>query len=463
MTTAREHGISRISKLFADRDQKPPAETMRERAGHAVTLVCGGDVGTSRTLQLSVLTAAKIADRCFPHAVRVVLPSGVAASRLLLWPGLNQSFGDALTSCLSPDRITSVYPEERGASVIFGDAAAEGDALRATFDGWIGAVGPARTFERLPERTYCSLAGVLAGALSVSEVFCAFAEINLQATRRAVGLSLWRPDVAISDPLAFGIPVEFLPSELWALGLGHLGNAYLWALATLPYVPDARPRVVLNDFDMVEDENWETSLLFGAGGIGFRKTRVCNAWLEARGFDTVLVERPFDSNFRCRGDEPQLAFCGFDTNAARRSLATANFRRVIESGLGGTADNFDTISLHALPNPRSPLELWPDPDAHEAGARHHFAEQAARGNPAYQDLARDECGRYELADKSVAVPFVGVVAATFVLAEALRVWHDGPAYETIKLTLSSPENRFALTARNYSVRDTVGLPSLSVG
>ncbi len=41
-------------------------------------------------------------------------------------------------------------------------------------------------------------------------------------------------------------------------------------------------------------------------------------------------------------------------------LATARFERIVESGLGGTADNFDTISLHTFPNPRSPAELWPD-------------------------------------------------------------------------------------------------------
>jgi len=34
--------------------------------------------------------------------------------------------------------------------------------------------------------------------------------------------------------------------------------------------------------------------------------------------------------------------------------------RVVESGLGGTSDHFDTISLHTLPNPRPPKNLWPD-------------------------------------------------------------------------------------------------------
>ena len=100
-------------------------------------------------------------------------------------------------------------------------------------------------------------------------------------------------------------------------------------------------------------------MLFTADTRGL-KTRVCGAWLEERGFHTRLVERRVDARFRRGDDEPGLALCGFDSNPARRGIASAEFLRVIESGLGGTADNFDTISLHTLPNARSAAELWPD-------------------------------------------------------------------------------------------------------
>ena len=58
----------------------------------------------------------------------------------------------------------------------------------------------------LPQREYCSLSGVLAGALAIAEFSVSFAEISVEATRRTVGLSLWRPDLDIDDPAAFGIP-----------------------------------------------------------------------------------------------------------------------------------------------------------------------------------------------------------------------------------------------------------------
>jgi hypothetical protein len=130
---------------------------------------------------------------------------------------------------------------------------------------------------------------------------------------------------------------------------------------------------------------------------------------------------------------------------------------VIESGLGGTASNFDTISLHTLPNARTADELWPDLTAEEEAKRIAYQKHMARQNAAYSHLAGDECGRYELAGKSVAVPFVGAAAACFVVAESIRLLHNGPACTGIKLALSAPGRRVALSTGNYRNQDFAGL------
>jgi hypothetical protein len=116
---------------------------------------------------------------------------------------------------------------------------------------------------------------------------------------------------------------------------------------------------MLNDFDRVELENTETGIIFTSANKNALKTRACCAWLERRGFQTRLIERRFESDFRRTEAEPGLALCGFDSNPARRNLAAAQFLRVVDSGLGGMASNFDTVSLHTLPNARSAAELWP--------------------------------------------------------------------------------------------------------
>ena len=73
----------------------------------------------------------------------------------------------------------------------------------------------------------------------------------------------------------------------------------------------------------------------------------------------------------------------------------------------------------------------------------------------YDELAGDECGRVELAGASVAVPFVGTTAASFVLAEVLRLFHGGPAYTDLKLRLSVPGDMRPLSAGRYSAHDAV--------
>jgi hypothetical protein len=353
-----------------------------------------------------------------------------------------------------------IKPEDRteGTPVLlFGATPMTDAALRVTFDGWVAKTGPAATVERLPERQYCSLSGVLAAALAVAELFFSFADISIAATRRSVALSLWRPDLDAGDPAALGVPVEVLPGDTWMLGLGHLGNAYLWSIGTLPYAKPNAVEIALNDFDRVIKENVDTGILFTGGDVGKYKTRTCAAWLEARGFRTRIVERPLDEHFRCRPDEPQLALCGFDSNPARRYLATAEFLRVVESGLGGSAENFDTISLHTLPNVRTPEDLWPNVDPTEREKQHAHRTRVANENRAYLALAADECGRYNLAGQSVAVPFVGTVASTLVVAEVLRLLHAGPSYLSVKLGLAASGHGLNQPSGTYSAQDFAGL------
>ena len=304
------------------------------------------------------ITAAKIATRCFPGAVRVAMPAQVDGAATLLWPDLQDrpSFGTLLgqivgTRNVVPDRDDLPH----GSVLLFGDGPEIAGALRVTFDGWVAMTGPVSRVARLPERPHCSLAGILAATLSVSELFLSFADVSLEATRRTVALSLWRPDLDHSHPDAIGPVVQWLPSQVWVLGLGHLGNACLWALGTLPYQQTHAAEIFLNDFDSVEVENIETGLLFTQADLKRTKARTCAAWLEGRGFRTRLLERRFDSHFRCQHVEPRLALCGFDSNPSHRELSSADFVQVIESGLGGMSNNFDTLSLHVLPNPRGSM------------------------------------------------------------------------------------------------------------
>ena len=71
--------------------------------------------------------------------------------------------------------------------------------------------------------------------------------------------------------------------------------------------------------------------------------------------------------------------------------------------------------------------------------------------PAYQDHRQrlnettnwtDEeikCGMLEVAGRSVGAAFIGCVAATLVISEALRALANGPRYQVLNLHLRNPQ------------------------
>lgn len=315
-----------------------------------------------------------------------------------------------------------------------------GFAVRAVFADWRAGAVPAHADTFRSSDTVMELAPMLAAALAVSEAFFHVQGKTAIVGRRSVGLSLWRPDAAdwlAPDPAA--MPLQFLPSQLWLIGLGHLGQAFLWALMLLPYAETDGISLVLQDVDTITPSTESTSILSDATMVGEKKTRAMAAWAERRGFSTAIVERLFDSTFRRAETDPPIALCGLDNAVGRMALDTAAFPLVVEAGLGRDHRNFQTIRLHTLPATRSAAEIWGGTEATADGLAHM---------PAYEQLLEtgklDPCGVTLLAGKAVGAPFVGAIAATLVIAEVLRFLHGEPVSQLIDLDLRSPDARFAM-------------------
>lgn len=433
--------FGRIAKLFVDTEQVSLEVAREKLSEHRVSLVCGPDLASSPSLQAALLTAVNVANRCFPGAVSVYLPyDDFDARPLVPWPSV--SIVNAVRSLGATVRHSSA-PSVAESTLVFGTRPDVHEGLQVTFDGWAGAVCPVAWGGRLAERERYVLAGVLAGALGVGEIFLQFAGVNIEATRRTVGLSLWRPDVPLSDPAGFGVSVEFLPQEFWVLGLGHLGQAFLWCIGMLPFSSPAEVAIFLQDFDRIAPANLDTQILTSPGDVGRLKTRVALRWLRRRRFDPRIIERPFGPETRRLDGEPRLALCGFDFAGPRESLDDAGFTQVVECGLGGRADNFHCLHLHTLPDgSRHSRQIWPTEERErvEAQARKR-QEKLARENAAYRELgARVNCGQVEMAGKAVAVPFVGAVAGALVISETLRVFHEGGRYASLEFRLGTPES-----------------------
>jgi hypothetical protein len=423
--------FSRISKLHVDAEELSPEEAGRRRAQHRMTLVLGPEIASSATLQAAALTAAVTALRCFPGAVRFSSASN---------PSLRVAWGEQLGICdaLIAVGVTQVECKapDNGSTISFGSTSESGQGLQVTFDRWIGAVVPMPDRFRLREREGCILAGVLAGSLAVGEEFFRFAALHPEAGLRQVGSSLWNPLQDWRADNVNGPVLDYLPTEFSVLGLGHLGQAYSWTLGLLPFSQPEAVTVMLTDFDRVVPANYETGVLSVAGDDGKLKTRIVMRWLEARRFKTRIVERAFDEGMRRQAGEPPLALAGFDGAGPRWALDQVELGHVIDGGLGGNANNFDVIGLHTLPHPDFSAEaLWPRSDGIAAQER---ASKLASSNRVYEEVRRRHgCGQLELASRAVAVPFVGMTAASYALAEAARAVLGGIRVGNANVRISS--------------------------
>lgn len=383
--------------------------------------------------QAVLLTTVALARRVFLGGVIVV---GCLNSRLLVPMPLGQTLGDAVRAL---GGVSQAESDSLPTIVIGGSAAAkrEGFCIRTAVAGWRGGILPIHSELTPGAKSAMPLAGMLAAALAVNEAYMYANGNSPIAGRRVVGLSLWRPglDHDWLDEDSLEPMLTYLPSRLWLIGLGHLGQAYLWGLGLLPYKNPAEVSIVLQDIDIITPSTESTSMLTDAGMVGQMKTRAMATWAAQRGFSASIQERLFAANFTRQSDEPAIALCGLDNAASRRVLDQVGFELVVEAGLGRGYSNFRTLRLHTLPGRRPAADIW----------KATCKEEKIMERPAYAKLlangSLDQCGMTLLAGKAVGAPFVGATAATLALAEVLRLLHGGQIHQLIDLDLLSTDHR----------------------
>ncbi len=223
--------LHRHLKLVLDTGEAASLEeAQRLFDGYRLGIVVESSVAHSATLQATVLTAVNAGRRSFLGGVCV---EGALDVPLLVPWGRCRTLGEAIVNLQGV--VTNCAPGVP--RIVIGSECkplidAE-FAVRATFDGWCGGVAPLDHNLRLPERQECVPAGVLAGALGVSEAFQFVRGDNAVAGRRDVGLSLWQPDkdinwLAASERLAHrsrssgpGVPLDTRTPPIRLSGRGQ--------------------------------------------------------------------------------------------------------------------------------------------------------------------------------------------------------------------------------------------------
>jgi len=428
------------------------AGTLREAEelfrGYRIAFVIGKEQACQPMEQATLLTAVALACRVFLGGVLVEgsldVPLRVGEAR-----------GDTLR-----DAIAELGGEVSGSAldrpkIIIGGPPvphSEGFCIRTICAGWRGGIAPGHSRVAPTAGPEMPLAAMLSAALAINEAFLYVSGGTPAAGHRVVGLSLWDP-AANTDWLTEtgGEPqLTYLPSQLWLIGLGHLGQAYLWGLSLLPYADPASLSLILQDVDVVTPSTLSTSILSDQTMLSRKKTRVMATWAEHRGFKTSICERLFDASVQRQVGEPAIGLCGLDNALGRLALDKVGFDFVVEAGLGRGYRDFRTMRIHTLPNGRATSDLW----------RADVPTVAIQEGPAYKAMLKsgelDKCGVTLLAGKAVGAPFVGAVAASLALSEILRLLQGAPVNQLIDLDLQSVEHRSV-------VRNSCDFSSLNPG
>lgn len=410
MTVAFEHDRGAQWLMAADDRLDPDAAAAR--LDEAALVLSFDETLTQPCVQAGLLAVVAAGKRMFRRGV--FLGSSGDAPCALPLQGAG-SFRRRLVAAGVHDRVPPL-----GAARLHVGRAGTGDVIACWTDGWSAFVGRGPA----PAEGRCgnALSGILAAALGLQEVFRKHVLLDLRAGRRTFGIDAWGPDAPASATL------PRLPSDLWILGLGNLGQAALFVLGALPYWDSRDVRLLLQDFDTVGPENLGVQVLTEPTWIGRRKARQVAAWAETLGFRTDICERAFVAGQGPSREEPRTLLGCVDNLAARRAAARAGFDLLIDAGLGASAAEAFDIRLHAFPGRRTAQAAWPEiaptPPKLSAGLERAVAAGQI-----------DLCGAMTIAGRSVGVPCTALAAAALQIAQLVRAMETGACCDLVDLSL----------------------------
>jgi hypothetical protein len=445
MSWGAAHELDRTAKILIDAGLAvDPHDAHRYLETLVLQVAVGPQIATDPAAQAALATIVNAASRAYKGGVHVqmiadpVLTTGWSSGSVA--SSTVTRYGGTIASELNGDRPTLVIGSP--------NAVVGNPVLHLTWDGW--SAGVLQQADGRLGSVGNVMAGTLAAGLGISETFQRALGAAVPG-RRDVGVSLWRPDLDWCSADAVGPRLEYLPAELWLLGLGHLGQAYAWILGMFPYAKPTDCDVGLMDFDTVVAGNLATQLLSTQDHIGIRKTRVVAAALERLGVRTRNVERAFDEQFHVvshsdpNRHEPLVALAGFDDIAPRKLLGDAGFERVVDAGLGAGPVEYLDMVLHMFPAAVGPEHAFVEAPSREPVMSQAYKAEIVRQAANGIDQTAARCGMLEIANVTVGAAFVGTVAGTLAIADILRVLHDGQNYSIIALDLREPNRIKAIT------------------
>lgn len=445
MTELTKDNISRIAAAFLEKDP-----TLFEKYGEQafeiigaslqklkLEISCGEEIKSSVCLQAALITAINVGKRCYKGGVFIEIPDNTPC--LLAWPD-KSSFNK-----IAKEVGAQTLKENSTIKVHLG-CSNDQSKWRIIANNWVGVVvPPGIECPNLIDQKEFPLGGIAAGALIVALTFLKVTGFDYTIGSETVGLSLWRPDLHWSADLATGHSPKTIPSDIWLLGAGHLGQAYSWVMGLLTFDNPQQMKFKLQDDDKIVRGNYDSGILAEYKHENHYKTRILSAWLEARGFQTRIVERKYDKFYNKQVEDPSILLSGLDNIETRRILRSSEFQLLLDCGLGSGLD-FDLIRMHAFPNNAlSPEAVWLTKNNFEQNPRlKMWTSQYTK------------CGF----TVGISSAFTGCLAACITVSELLRSCNQGIKLSHTYITLRELANRTISTCGFYGTEIMTPLASL---
>ena len=220
---------SRVRAALVNSGRYSFEEAERKLENSRLAIRIGDQAADTAAGQAAALTAVITASRCFLGGVTL---SGAVDHPLLVPLPLTANTLREAAHALGA--VAELKAQPRRTIIIGSGGHGPGWSVRAMWNGWSAGIAPGEENNIRMGRDDCPLAGIAAGALAVSHAFSAEQD-DPCAGRTVQGISLWAPDAREVWWEDNGPEEYYLPNALWLVGLGNLGQAYLWALSWLPY------------------------------------------------------------------------------------------------------------------------------------------------------------------------------------------------------------------------------------
>jgi|GEM_PF-1039585 molybdopterin/thiamine biosynthesis adenylyltransferase len=415
--------VNRAVIAIAEKHNIAIDDALKEMNNKSIWLVADETIINSYSKQLSFITTLNIAHRIFLNGVYCVLPSQVSNLLKFKVATLNDLVVQFSGICSEDE---SLFEDIK---ILFGKECYDSQCIEIIACGWRGGVnffGNERIF--FSGDNSLALGPILASSIATYYAFCKIYKLR-ETIDVNVGISLWNLNAGSNwyhDE--FDGPINLnMPRTIWDLGLGHLGQAYIWTLASFKIENSSKIQFLLQDSDVVDVENLGSQVLCQAKDIDKYKTRPCLQFIEEMGFDARIIEKRFeltDDEQDWMSNYP-LLLNGVDNVKTRKSISNKFIKLYLDGATNGSSELFDSFTMNNVYSRNKTLdEIWTDVAAENYILHRNLYDRYEKA---------EKCG--SLSNIGISTPFVGLFSSTIIVSELLRSLNQGEKYSIISLQM----------------------------